>query len=329
MQRITTITIILLLLTISSILFISPIEAKGKYTATTSGAFLKLDIDARIAAMGGAGGALLNDPGCVYYNPAGLAGLGTFSLATSHVEWFQDIKQEHLGIAKRIKVGFEEEARNLGVAACNLDFLHMNNIKGTYLIGESNWQPSNEWTASGYLAMLTYACYFSPSALFGINLKVIKEKIEKEDAMAVAFDLGVLYRTRIKNLTAGVSLQNMGSKMKFMEKGGEKAALPLNLKGSLGYTLLNKELLLLIDINKPLDNELHVRAGGEYWLTPWLGLRAGYKSNTDTDSGFGGGLGIKLKRQGEEKTSIYKFDYAFVPYGEVGDSHRASLAVEF
>ncbi|MDI6782409.1 MAG: PorV/PorQ family protein [bacterium] len=323
MQTLIAMTIIILLLTIS------PVEAKSKYTATTSGAFLKLDVGARAAAMGGAGGALVNDPGCVYYNPAGLAGLGTFSLASSHVEWFQDIKQEHLGISKRLKVGFEEEARDLGVAACNLDFLHMNKIKGTYIIGESNWQKSDEFTASGYLAMLTYACYFSPGALFGVNLKVIKEKIEKEDAMAVAFDLGVLYRARIKNLTAGVALQNMGSKMKFMEKGGEKAALPLNLKGSMGYALLNKELLLLVDINKPLDSELHVRAGTEYWLTPWLGLRAGYKSDADTGSGFGGGLGIKLKRQGEEKTSIYKFDYAFVPCGEVGDSHRASMAVEF
>ncbi|MBI4778802.1 PorV/PorQ family protein [Candidatus Desantisbacteria bacterium] len=309
------------------LLFVPPhAEAKGRYTATTSGAFLKLDTGARAAAMGGAGGALIGDPGCVYYNPAGLAGLGTFSLASSHVEWFQDIKQEHLGLSKRLKIGFEEEARDLGVGACNLYFLHMNKIKGTYIIGESNYQPSEEFTASGYLAMFTYACYFSPDALFGVNLKVIREEIEKEDAMAVAFDLGALYRTRIKNLTAGVSLQNMGSEMKFMEK---KAALPLTLRGSIGYAMLNKELLLLIDINKPIDNELHIRAGIEYWLTPWLGLRAGYRSDVDTGSGFGGGLGIKLKRQGEEKTTIYKFDYAFVPCGEVGDSHRASLAVEF
>ena len=320
---------IIIAITIIMLWFNPQAEAKGKYTATTSGAFLKIDVGARAAAMGGAGGALLADAGCVYYNPAGLAGLGTFSLASSHAEWFQDIKQEHLGISKRIKIGFDEEARDIGVAACNLDFLHMNKIKGTYLIGESDYQPSNEWTASGYLAMLTYACYFSPSALFGANLKIIREEIEKEDAMAVAFDLGVLYRAGIKNLTAGVALQNMGSQMKFMEKGGEKAALPLNLKGSIGYALLNKELLLLIDINKPLDNELHVRTGAEYWLTPWLGLRAGYKSGADTGSGFGGGLGVKLKQQGEEKTSIYKFDYAFVPYGEVGDSHRASLSVEF
>jgi hypothetical protein len=276
--------------------------------------------------MGGAGGALLNDPGCVYYNPAGLAGLGTFSLSSSHTEWFQDIKQEHLGISKRLRIGFEEEARDLGVAACNLDFLHMNKIQGTHIIGESNWQPAGEWTSSGYLAMLTYACYFSQNVLFGINLKVINERIEKEKATTAAFDLGVLYRARIKNITAGVSLQNMGSEMKFME---EEAILPLNLKGSVGYALLNKELLLLIDINKPIDNEGHVRAGAEYWITSWLGLRAGYKSGADTGSGFGGGLGIKLKRHGEEKTSIYKFDYAFVPYGEIGDSHRASIEVEF
>lgn len=322
MRQIITMTMIIAMI----LLFVAHAEARGRYTATTSGAFLKLDIGARSAAMGGAGGALIGDAECVYYNPAGLAGLGTFSLASSHVQWFQNIKQEHLGISKRIKVGFEEEARNLGVAACNLDFLHMNKMKGTLLLGESNWQPASEFTASGYLAMFTYACYLSRDALFGVNLKVLREEIEKENAMAVAVDMGVLYRARVKNLTAGVSLQNMGSEMKFI---GEKAALPLNLKGSIGYALLNKELLLLIDINKPIDNELHIRAGAEYWLTPWLGLRAGYKGGVDAGSGPGGGLGIKLKRQGEEKTSIYKFDYAFVPYKGIGDSHRASLAVEF
>ncbi|PIP40802.1 hypothetical protein COZ71_04365 [Candidatus Desantisbacteria bacterium CG_4_8_14_3_um_filter_40_12] len=316
-----------------ALLFVSPqVEAKGRYTATTSGAFLKIDIGARTVAMGGAGGALIGDPICVYYNPAGLAGLGTFSLSSSHLEWFQDIKCEHLGLAKRLKVGFEEEARDLGVGAFNLNFLHMNKIQGTHLLGESNWEKADEWTASGYNAILTYACYFSRDALFGINFKVIQERIEKEAATAVAFDLGVLYRTRIKNLVAGVSLQNMGNEMKFMK---EKASLPLNLKGSMGYAMLNNEFRLLIDINQPIDNELHVRAGAEYWIIPCLSLRAGYNSSVDTvdrgaaSSGFGGGLGLKLKRQGEEKTTIYKFDYAFVPYGEVGDSHRVSVAVEF
>ncbi|MFH1963193.1 MAG: PorV/PorQ family protein [bacterium] len=326
MRQLITITII------SVLLFVSQAEAKGKYTATTSGAFLKLDVEARAAAMGGAGGALVGDSACIYYNPAGLAGLGTFSLSSSHVEWFQDIKLEHLGLAKRLKIGFEEEARDLGVGAINLDFLHMNKIQGTYLIGESDWQPSGEFTASGYSAMLTYACYFSRDTLFGVNFKTIREEIERENAMAMAFDLGVLYRTKIKNLTVGVALQNMGSKMKFMEKS---SSLPLNLKGSIGYAMLDKELLLLIDINKPIDNELHVRAGAEYWLTPWLGLRAGYKSGVNAgdrgapSSGFGGGLGIKLKQQGEESVTIYRLDYAFVPCGEVGNSHLASLSVEF
>ncbi|MBU0702175.1 PorV/PorQ family protein [bacterium] len=325
MRQLITITII------SVLLFVSQAEAKGKYTATTSGAFLKLDVEARAAAMGGAGGALVGDSACIYYNPAGLAGLGTFSLSSSHVEWFQDIKLEHLGLAKRLKIGFEEEARDLGVGACNLNFLHMNKIKATHLIGTSDWEPAGEFTSSDYLAIFTYACYLRWDALFGINLKVIREEIEKEETTVVAFDLGVLHKTRIKNLVAGVALQNMGSKMKFMEKS---SSLPLNLKGSIGYALLDKELLLLIDINKPIDNELHVQAGAEYWLTPWLGLRAGYKSGVDTSaedstSGFGGGIGIKLKRQGEESTSIYKFDYAFVPYGEIGDSQRVSLSVEF
>ncbi|MFH1097902.1 MAG: PorV/PorQ family protein [Candidatus Desantisbacteria bacterium] len=325
MYRIITIAIIMLW-------FTPQVEAKGKYTATTSGAFLKIAVGARAAAMGGAGGALIGDPGCVYYNPAGLAGLGTFSLSSSHLQWFQDIKYEHLGLAKRLKVGFEEEARDLGVGAFNLNFLHMNKIQGTHLIGESDWQPAGEFTASGYLAIFTYACYLSRDALFGVNLKVIQERIEKEAATAVAFDLGVLNRTRIRNLVVGISLQNMGSEMKFMK---EKASLPLNLKGSMGYTMLNNEFRLLIDINKPIDNELHVQAGAEYWIIPCLSLRAGYNSGVDTDvrsatsSGFGGGLGFVLKQRGEEKTTYYRLDYAFVPCGEVGDSHLVSMSVEF
>jgi hypothetical protein len=299
--------------------------ADNKHVATTAGSFLKIDVGVRSASMGSAFGAAIGDPVCVYYNPAGLAHLGTFAVSCAHVELFQGIRYEHIGISRRIKIGFEEEARDLGVGACNINYIHVDNIKGNYLVGNKP-EPAPEFKYAGYLAVLSYARYFTKKVLFGINFKVIKEDIELVSATTVGFDIGILYWTDIKNLITGICLQNIGNDMKFMN---EKAQLPLNLKASIGYAMLDYEMVVFVDINKPIDNKLNIRAGVEYWLLPWLAIRAGYRSDVDIGSGFGYGWGIKLMRRGEEKVSFYNLDYAFVPYKELESTHRVSISIEF
>ncbi|MEO0206338.1 MAG: OmpA family protein, partial [candidate division WOR-3 bacterium] len=83
-------------------------------------------------------------------------------------------------------------------------------------------------------------------------------------------------------------------------------------------------LNLLLDLNLPLDNIIRVNFGFEYNFNPILSFRAGWRSGPydiselGLFSGLTTGFGIRY--------SGIKFDYAFVPYGKLGITHRLSLS---
>ncbi len=283
-----------------------PVYAQDKYTGITSANFLKLDVGARQAAMSGAFGAVADDVNAINYNPAGLVQAGTISLTAMHNQWVQSIKYEYLGYAQKVWWG--------GVIGGSLGYFHMGNIKGS-LVGN---KPAPDFTASDSCLTFSYAHPWSDRFSVGANFKIIYEKIEQEDAATVAFDLGTFYKTPIDNLSFGLCIQNLGSGLKFIQ---DKSDLPMNLKAGVSVKLLDERLLIALDANKPIDNNVHLRLGLEYWLIDVFALRAGYRTDLDIGSGFSGGVGFKLMN--------YQIDYGFAPYGELGDTHRISLSMEF
>ena len=90
---------------------------------------------------------------------------------------------------------------------------------------------------------------------------------------------------------------------------------------------LPQPLLLSTDLLIPRDHQLGVALGGEYVKPLWNGasasLRTGYRSDSDV-SGFKGvstGAGLDMGR--------VSFDFAWVPFGDLGNSYRYSLHVKF
>ncbi len=112
--------------------------------------------------------------------------------------------------------------------------------------------------------------------------------------------------------TLGVVAQNIGGKL-----GSDP--LPLTFKRGAASKL--KTLTLAVEIAKPQDNEIYYCLGAEWWLRNILASRVGYKTNQDIGKGITAGIGFKMG-----KTSI---DYAYVPYGDLGDTHRISLGMKF
>lgn len=301
----------LMMLVIVSHLIISlPIYAQDKYTGITSANFLKLDVGARQSAMAGAFAGLADDVNTINYNPAGLLQIGTISMTAMHNQWFQTIKYEHLGYAQKVWWG--------GVIGGNLSYFYMGDIEGSRFSKEGGYEKASDWTAWDTCLTLSYAHPWSDKLSVGVNFKIIYEKIEQEGASTLAFDLGTFYKPPMDNLSFGVCLQNLGSGLKFIQ---DKSDLPINLKGGIAVKLLDEHLLVAVDGNKPIDNELNLRLGFEYWLLDTFALRAGYRTGIDMGSGFAGGIGLKVMN--------YQLDYGFVPYSEIGDSHRISMSMKF
>lgn len=295
-----------------------PVEAKNKITGTTGGQILKIDASARAAAMAGAFSPLADDLWAINYNPAGLIKLGTISFGAMHNEWLQGIKYEYLGYTQKLKIGYDEEAREIGAMGISLIYLYMDKIQGSRFASGGGFEKAPDFDASSKLAILSYAFQMNKSLSSGFNLKLLKENIERESASTITFDLGFLYKTILNRLNFGLCLQNIGGSLRFIEARND---LPMNMRGGISYKLLNDSLTTCLEINKPRDNDLNINLGVEYWIIKPIALRAGYKTNTDIGEGFSTGMGVKI--------SGYSIDYAFVPYGKIGEAHRLSMLLRF
>jgi len=83
----------------------------------------------------------------------------------------------------------------------------------------------------------------------------------------------------------------------------------------MGQTMLG--ILLQLHVRMPMHDSNYIALGSEYWLYDWFAIRLGYRTKSDIGDGLHYGLGFAYRDLG--------IDYAFVPYGDLGSSHRVSL----
>ncbi|MBI5573154.1 MAG: PorV/PorQ family protein, partial [Elusimicrobia bacterium] len=284
---------------------------------TTAASFLKIAVGAKNIAMGETG-ATSDDANAVYWNPAGLNEVYLKQVSLMHAIWFQDISYEHLGYAHPTKIG---------TFGLGLNYLSMKAIEGY----DENDNPLNEtYKPSDMAVTISYARKVKDIPA-GVNIKYISSKLEDESATAFAADIGGIYdKLKIKNekLKIGLAVQNIGTKMKFIDEGGP---LPLNIKLGCSYNILrrkNPAIILALDINKTIDSDIRANFGSEYSRKFGKNIicsgMVGYKTNTEgyeAINGLSAGFGFSFKE--------YSLDYAFVSFGELGDTHRISLLAKF
>ena len=145
-------------------------------------------------------------------------------------------------------------------------------------------------------------------------------------------------------------MQNFGTPVKFIN---ESYPLPLTFNTGISFMPLAAYSLPLgvsLDMSFPNDNTASWRVGTEYIAGQLISLRLGYNSQSDltkdiiTGSSFskidsninlitgfvaGFGINIPLHRGYSGVTNGISLDYAFVPYGELGETHRMSLGIKW
>jgi hypothetical protein len=302
-------------LAIGIILYTVSIDCTAKEiheNAGTRGAqLLKIGVGAKAVGMGESYVAAADDVYAAYWNPAGLSHVETSQLGFMHNEWFEDIRYEFLGYVQPI--------RDLGTLAGSLSYVSMGELDKTDETGKEIGQ----FRPYDILLGLSFGKRLNNAISVGINAKFLREKIDVEKAQAFAVDFGGLYFVPNSSLILGVNVQHIGTKMKFVE---ESFSLPVNLKLGAAYRLIDGALTFAVDANRPADNNPNMGLGAEYKMMGIVNLRAGYRytiggNDLGTASGLRAGIGVEIKD--------YKFDYAFVPYGELGQAHRISLVASF
>jgi len=300
----------LFLMFVVLVLTVTSITWAGNPGETTA-AFLKLGVGARPTGMGEAFVAVANDVNALYWNPAGLSQLKDKEISFGHTEWFQDIKYEYMGWINPVG--------KLGTLGISVIYLYLDGMERR---SAPSINPEGTFGAHDLAVGLSFGKSVNSSLSIGASLKYINLTIDNEKGNSIVGDLGGLYKfPSLKNFTLGLQLQNMGPGVKFISKRNQ---LPFRCQIGLSYRYLEK-ITAALAVNKPIDNKASFRLGAEYWLREVLALRVGYKTETISElgtlSGLTAGIGFKV--------SGVIADYSFVPYGDLGNTHRISMSFRF
>lgn len=305
----------LLILIILLNLTLSPAEVlagRDKKVATTASPFLKIGVGARVCGMGEAFVGLSDDTSAIYWNPAGLAQLAQPELIAVHNHWFSDINHEFIAYAHPV-----DEKTTLGIGST---LVYIDDIERR---DAPTVEPTGKFTASDTLFILSCASKLTNKRIMlGGNMKIILQKIESKKAGNIAFDLGTLYAINDKT-KLGIVIQNIGYKLNIYK---EDFSLPICFKIGIGYNLIPNHLKAATDLTLYKDNNPTYAVGIEYSVGKVAFLRLGYRKKSaelpdGILSGITLGAGFKILNS--------QIDYGYVPYDNVGDSHRISLIFRF
>lgn len=318
-----------------------PMQAAAFGAAGAASApYLKLPMGARGTGMGEAFSGIANDVNALYYNPAGLTAIDAAQLQLMHLEGFGGVRYENLGLAVPAELLGVDVWGTVGISYTLVaieDTPRTRILPGTVNTYDQAWADRGfQFTAGASVVTFSYAWQATKLYSIGGTFKAINEKIDTKEGWGMAGDLGLLSRPEVvKGLSAGLTLQNMGS------SPTPGASLPIVLRLGLGYDWnapftkerLDDRLLLGSDIVMPIvpvDGAWRLNIGGEYqrWFDQqWAALRLGYRVPTDLGAlaglTVGGGFGTELPG------ANLGLDYAWIPFGELGNMHRISLNAVF
>ncbi|MCK5219380.1 PorV/PorQ family protein, partial [bacterium] len=289
------------------------LAAQEEFLAAQSGnAFLDIGTGARAVAMGEAFTGIADDVSSIYWNPAGLGQVKNLQILLMHNQWFQDVLYEYGAFGVPVLRGV------FGLSVTYVNYGSMDRL-------DELGQTSGSFTAYDLNISAAYGREFSDNFLAGVGMKLPFTNIDDETQVSLAADFGMLYKVPgFETLQIGLNIMNLGTRV-------GKATQPSQVKLGLGLVEAIAGLKAGVDIGKRLfEDSLQVNVGAEYLLMDILAPRIGYKITTE-ESGLGidiVGLTVGLGLRHKVRDFSLGLDYAYVPYGDLGNTHRIALMLE-
>ncbi|MGM0441516.1 MAG: PorV/PorQ family protein [Elusimicrobiota bacterium] len=298
MKRFTCIIIIFFLL-------LADLNADGKSGAE----FLKFETGARPMGMGGAFAGLSDDINALWWNPAGLGTLEFKEFTLMHNEAGEDISHEFSSFIYPLR-------RIRGSLGGSINYFSVDDIQGYDAGGVQTEKLKN----NNLGVNLAYGSHFFEPLYLGLKFGYLRENIDTYTDSTFAVNAGLLWDAPADGLKLGINFMNMGGGLKFIE---ESSPLPFNIKAGLAYrrNIYGLPVIVTADGNFPEYSTPYYNFGTEMQFFDLLDLRAGYKTDDDLASGLRLGGGIK--------NNNISVDYAWVPRGDLDNSHRISVSLKW
>jgi hypothetical protein len=304
-----------------SILCLLDSSAKAtQNSGTSSFSFLNIPTGARAAALGQAFTSVPNDVQGLVYNPACLATMAASQISFEHLSYVADVTEEgfvagHAGRDQAMSWGFQT------------NYLHVGEIDRTVA---TNLPTGDGFTEAGTFSTYDMSMGASLAGPFlmeglsiGTTLKFLRESLADASSNGAALDAGVIYQGNVeRSWNIGASLLNAGFASKFAEAA---VKLPTTLRvGASGQPFA--QWLFSADFVKRTDTAGEADIGAEVTPKKLFSMRVGYRyafNNPDLGglSNFSAGMGLRF--------SSMSLDYAFIPLGDLGLTHRISLNYRF
>ncbi len=284
-----------------------------------SSEFLKIGVGARPCAMGEVFVSVADDSNAIYWNPSALGKLKSPEVSLMHLEWFSGVNYESLSYIQPI---------GLGTVGLNVSYLQKSGIERVNASSGGRYYKDGSFTFSDMGVTVSYGRELINDFYGGGSLKFIGETIDQDRAYGAALDGGIFYLYHPWSF--GFTVQNIGSGIKF---GEERFALPFCVRMGGSYRFFKDDLIVGLESALPAYGRSSISLGGEYWFFEMMAFRVGYKHSDggwsasgglDELNGLTGGIGIKLSNS-MFKIGDLGINYAFVPYGDFGNTHRISM----
>jgi hypothetical protein len=299
-----------------------PLHAEGaqifEKVGTLGGQSLKIGVGARAAAMGDAYVAIADDATAVYWNPAGIARLSGQTITLNHTAWPAEILFDQAAYVFGVKW-------IPGMFGVNVRALTMSRdkVRTTYLPdGTGETFDAGEWAYG-----LSYARSLTDKFSAGLSINYVQTGLDDITGKSTTFDFGTLYDIGVLGAKIGMSIQNIGSDMTFID---ESVKMPVFFRVGGSFSMLQQgesRLLAAAEFTHPPDNSEKLNLGAEYSFRDYLFLRGGYKMNYDTE-GLTAGFGVKFPLT-LVKSSVARLDYAYSDLKYLSAAHRVSVNIGF
>ena len=295
--------------------------------------FLKINGDARQAAMGGAFTAISRgDASAVFGNPASLSDIKGFDIQINALKWVADIGHQSLAVAGSVG--------DFGVFALSIAMLNYGDIPETVNMstgadGTTPLVTGNTFTAGDIVAGVSYARKITDRLSVGGSFRLMRETIAELTMNNWSLDFGTMYYTGLKSLRVAVTARNFGPDSRFggwseqYQTLSDNVRMPLDIRAGIAMDFLDDDqgphlLTVVAEGEHPNDGTEKFNLGVSYAFDKTFYLRGGYKFNYDVQKfTFGAGINYPIG------PCLGSLNYAYVDFGVLSHVHMFSLGFSF
>ena len=276
--------------------------------------FLKINVDALTASLGGATATYNAGSRTLNTNVAGIAGINTSSITFSNSKWLSNSQINNASLIQKYRNYY------LGLTFSSFSIRQFERTTVSMPNGTGD-----KVSAGNNLIGFSIARSFTDKLSLGLQLKYVEEILDNYKFTNLMVDVGSLYRTGFRDITIAFILQHFGPditpiKMKFRS--------PLIFRIGISDMILKSRinsLKLMFEVFHPTDDEDYSVIGLEYALFEKLFFRVGNQIDSDL---FGPSYGLGLYNISTLKNFNLSIDYGLLAPNKIfNDLHILSLTI--